>query len=113
MAKVEQYLCDACGEVLYGRKGMVFIKKRYVQFKGKLLMQDTDDPTTGCARFCYITKNIEEPELSFCDPEKFSCLVDYIKRQEEFWAKKREDGLRYEAEREHSGPSFVVGHKKY
>ncbi len=107
MAKIENYVCDSCGKVLYGKKGLAFIRERYLQIKGgKMLIQDFDKDAHA-SKFAYITPNIPEFELSFCDPMTQPCFMDYLKYREESWFRQREANLRAETS------EFIVGNDKW
>jgi hypothetical protein len=122
--RIESYNCDGCGELLYGKKGITFIKKTYISIKGQVTLQRADKKT-GRTDFAYIsdTENKENP-LCFCDTECFKSYIDmkekfhdeetarratYVVPQsdevkEELYGNPDETGL---------GGSFVIGNKTH
>lgn len=74
MARGANTTCDACGEVIFGRKGIAWIETDYLSFKGTFTMQLPKE-----SDYIYVTNNPTD-EHHFCN---VTCLSNFItfKRQ--------------------------------
>jgi hypothetical protein len=90
--------CDACGEVVFGKKGIAWVEKEHITIKGRMSIQMPADQD-----YLFITKD-PETEMHFCD---LKCLTDYVTFRRATHLKHREERekaiLRDEAERKRLG----------
>lgn len=95
MAKNINYSCDACGTVLWGRKGTAYIKKSSLQINGQIVQQAVD-PNTEYEEVIFLTRTPNE-RLSFCD---INCLGDYIETEKQLYMNRKQTRLREQASAE-------------
>lgn len=88
MGKINQYVCDYCGKVVAGIEKKAEVKKRYIQIKGSILVEDWGKETDRRTFFYASPRNVSE--LTFCDA---GCFNDYIKMQEENHKQEKFKGL--------------------
>jgi hypothetical protein len=85
MSIANHTICDGCGEILYGKKGIHFIKKDYIQIKGQITVHEVDK-TTDWISHLHMTPT-ENEDLSLCkemDGIKLDCLQSYIDSRSTF-----------------------------
>lgn len=81
MAILDQYVCDNCGTLLYGKQGVADIHKDYLSIKGTITFQ-TYNTKTRKREFVYIT-DVPNQLSTFCNTE---CLKQYgIKKINKEW----------------------------
>ena len=111
MAQVEQELCDGCGALITGKKGVVFQRNPGIIIKGQISVLEVDEATKW-REHMYVTPGAD-CNLSFCN---LDCLSIYISAHT-LIAKSR---IREKMQREAAGeqdtrmrkdPDFVVGRK--
>lgn len=79
MGVIEQTLCDGCGELIYGKKGIAFVKKDYIQIIGQVTFHKVTQETQWVDHM-HLTPTDHE-NLSFCMDNKglkLDCLIAYI-----------------------------------
>jgi hypothetical protein len=96
MARFVQIVCDGCGDVVKGTKGMVGISKNNFAIRGMITYFDDD------GAFVHITKRADE-DMNFCDTK---CFKDFCNRRLDEYNKRRESYLRREASAKITGQSI-------
>src|SRR3990172_5316763 len=75
MGLVKQYLCDNCGEIMYGKKGVGLVHKTYRSIRGSITVQRwNNDRNQG--EFVYISEHPEEP-MCFCNTACFKEFAEF------------------------------------
>src|ERR1700743_829686 len=82
--RIENFLCDMCGDILTGRKGTAEINKRFISISGQVMVDDYDDEL---GRGPYFRGSPAKfATMLFCDA---GCLEAYIGMRENIWKTKR------------------------
>lgn len=87
--RIENFLCDMCGEVLCGRKGTAEVKKRFLSINGQVLVDDWDDELER--RTYFHVSPAKFATMIFCG---IRCFEAYVEMREEIWKTKRMQLLR-------------------
>ncbi len=82
--RIENYLCDMCGNVLMGRKGTAEVKRRFLTISGQVTVDDWDVDLERRTYF-HVTPS-KFATMTFCDME---CLGSYMEMRESIWKNKR------------------------
>lgn len=80
-------MCDCCGEVLKGKKGMVDINKSNIAIRGMITHFD------GQGDYVHITYRADD-DMSFCNTE---CFKNFCNRRIEEYENRRMEQLKQEA----------------
>ena len=99
MSQITQQICDGCGKILTGSKGIVKIHEPFITIKGSIGVGEVD-PDTKWREFMFITPNSTN-DLAFCD---IDCLKAYIDTGTERARNRHISRLREEAEFGGKGP---------
>lgn len=95
MAIVEQIMCDMCGTVLVGSKGIHKISKSYVEIAG-FVRDWTADPQSGWREYAYVSAP-DKRQMAFCTEDDAQCFFDYLDMKRKQNKVHREAKLREEA----------------
>ncbi len=117
MGVVEQELCDGCGALISGKKGVVYQRNPALLITGQISVMEVD-PDSKWREHIYITPG-PETKLSLCNMD---CLQIYVDAHLVIAKSRMAEKLRREAAGEHSTrmqkdmdyqprQSFKVGNK--
>ena len=95
MAIVHNQQCDACGEILNGKKGNERVLKNCIEIKGQVLSHDVD-PESGWREHTFISPTATS-DLAFCNVD---CFDAYITMQKKRWEAKKFRDIREEVEKD-------------
>ena len=82
--RIENFLCDMCGDVLCGRKGTAEVNKRFISITGQVMVDDYDDELAR--RTYFHVSPAKFAVMTFCDTR---CFDAYIEMRENIWKTKR------------------------
>lgn len=85
--KINNIVCDACGNVLKGTHGMVEVRKNNIGIRGMVTVFTEDGD------YVHITSHAEQ-DMSFCD---VNCFKSLCNRRIEEYEKRRIEALKQEA----------------
>lgn len=99
--EVNQQLCDGCGELLTGIKGITKVYREFIRFKGSMQLGEVDKQTRWREHY-YLTPH-GEVELTFCN---LDCVGIYVDHKLTVAKTRRAQKLREETD-----ATFKIGHK--
>lgn len=85
--KLNQVMCDCCGEILKGTKGLTQVNKSNIAIRGMITYFD------GSGDYLHITYHADS-DLNFCNTE---CFKNFCNRRIEEKENKRKEALMREA----------------
>lgn len=112
MATIQQQLCDGCGALITGTKGITKVYNEAILIRGSLGIFEVDKETRWRDHL-FITPH-GATDLAFC---KLPCIQAYIDHRTMTARHRKTEALRREASEEELGrlddqPPFLIGHKK-
>lgn len=85
MSKQQNFVCDGCNEILYGKDRASFVKgNKYFTFKGSIAMQMVDDETGANYHFF-----VGYPDSEWSFHLQRPCFDEFLEREITLWHNRR------------------------